>query len=84
MKEKSSIFDKVTQVLLPFFTILGFALTSLKQPGLGLIFNLIAEIFWLYSAWVSWKKANQIGILITTVILTIIIAYGVINYWFLQ
>lgn len=34
--EKSSRFDQVTQVLLPIFTITGFALTSFKKPELGL------------------------------------------------
>ncbi len=82
-KEPTTLFDKITQILLPTFTILGFLLTSLKRPALGLIFNLIAEIFWIYASWQAWKKAGQIGILITTVFITIILVYGVINYWFL-
>ena len=82
-KEPTSVFDKITQVLLPVFTILGFLLTSLKKPAFGLIFNLVAEIFWIYASWQAWKKAGQIGILVTTVFITIIVGYGVINYWFL-
>ena len=85
MDEKnSSVFNKFTQVFLPTFTILGFAFTSLKKPELGLIFNLVAQIFWLYSSWQAWKKANQIGIFITTLVITVIVLYGVINYWFLK
>lgn len=82
-KEPTSLFDKITQVMLPIFTILGFLLTALKKPAFGLIFSLISEIFWIYAAWQAWKKAGQIGILITTVFITIILIYGVINYWFL-
>jgi riboflavin transporter FmnP len=78
-----ALFDKATQILLPIFTILGFLFTSLKKPELGLIFNLISQVFWLYAAWQSWKKAGQIGIFITSIIISIILLYGVINYWIL-
>jgi riboflavin transporter FmnP len=78
-----TLFDKATQILLPILTILGFLFTSLKNPELGLIFNLISQVFWLYSAWQSWKKAGQIGIFITSIIITLILLYGVINYWIL-
>lgn len=80
----NSYFDKATQVLLPALTITGFALTAMKKPQLGLIFNLISEIFWLYSSWYAWKKAGQVGIFITTLIITVIVTYGVINYWFIK
>lgn len=78
---KTTWFDKLTQVMLPVTTIAGFTLTSMKKPELGLVFNLISEIFWLYSSYKAWKTAGQIGIFITTVILTVIIGYGVLNYW---
>lgn len=81
--EKPSLFNQVTQVLLPVFTITGFALTSFKKPELGLIFNLIAQVFWLYASWQAWKKADQVGILITTFFITAVVAFGVINYWVL-
>ena len=76
--------NKITQVALPVFTTLGFLLTALKMPSVGLVFNLIAEIFWLYSSYIAWKKANQIGIFITTIIITIILLYGVANYWLIK
>jgi hypothetical protein len=82
--KKEELFNKTTQIMLPTLTILGFLFTSLKRPDLGLIFNLSAQIFWFYSAWQAWKKANQIGILITTFIITAIVLYGVINYWFIK
>ena len=78
---KNNWFDKLTQVMLPTTTILGFTLTAMKKPELGLVFNLISEIFWLYSSYIAWKTAGQIGIFITTIILTMIIGYGVLNYW---
>lgn len=80
-KKKLLSFDSLTQVLLPTLTILGFLFTSLKSPQVGLIFNLTSEIFWLYAAWQAWKKANQVGILITTIIITLILLFGVFNYW---
>jgi hypothetical protein len=47
------------QVGLTGFTITGFLLTSMKIPEYGLLFNLIAQIFWLYSSWKAGKEANQ-------------------------
>lgn len=81
--KKKEIFDRLTQICLPTFTILGFAFTSLKKPELGLIFNLAAQVFWLYSSYQAWKKADQVGIFVTTLAITAILIYGVINYWFL-
>jgi hypothetical protein len=79
----SSLWHKATQVLLPALTIVGFLLTSLKKPQYGLIFNLISQIFWLYASWQAWKKANQVGILITTIFILAVVVFGVINYWVL-
>jgi riboflavin transporter FmnP len=80
---QNSAFNKLTQIALPTFTILGFLLTSLKKPEIGLIFNLIAQVFWFYAAWKAWKEAGQIGILITSFFITAIVLYGIVNYWFL-
>ncbi len=77
-----NLFDKAAQLLLPALTLIGFGLTSLKRPELGLIFNMIAQIFWLYSGYQAWRKAGQIGVFITVVCVTIIIGAGIINYWF--
>ncbi len=73
--------NNIIQVLLVFFTIAGFLLTSLKLVKYGLILNLISQIFWLYSTYQSWKRADQIGAFINTIIITLILIYGVINYW---
>lgn len=83
VKKKVNFFDQATQILLPIFTILGFLFISAKKPEIGLIFNLIAQIFWLYASYKAWKEAGQIGIFITTLILGAIVLYGVINYWFI-
>ena len=69
------------QIGLVLFTMLGFLLTSLKFPQYGLVANLISEIFWLYSSYKSWKEADQVGIFITTIVITLILLYGVLNYW---
>lgn len=79
-----NLFNKATQIALPLLTTLGFLFTSIKRPDVGLSFNLVAQIFWLYSGYQAWKKANQIGIFITSLIITLIVSYGVINYWFIK
>lgn len=83
-KPKNKIFDNLTQFLLPAFTIAGFAFTSIKRPELGLIFSFLSQVFWLYSGWQAWKKAGQIGIFITSLIITGVVAFGIINYWFIR
>lgn len=75
--------NNLIQIGLVFFTILGFLFTSLKLPAYGLIFNLIAQFFWINSSYKAWKNANQIGIFINTIIITLIVTWGIINYWFL-
>ncbi|QQS61516.1 MAG: hypothetical protein IPN70_01135 [Candidatus Moraniibacteriota bacterium] len=80
---KEKLFNSVTQFALPGLTIGAQIATSLKYPQFGLIINLLAQPFWLYSSWKSYKQAGQIGILITTIIFTVITAMGIINYWYL-
>ena len=75
------LMDKIANIFLPIFTISGFLLTSLKLPQWGLAFNLSSEIFWLYSSYWAWREAKQIGIFITTIVITIILIGGVVNYW---
>lgn len=75
--------NSVFQFCLVLFTVLGFLLTSLKLPQYGLIASLVSQIFWLYSSYKAWKEANQIGIFINTVFITLIVMYGIINYWIL-
>lgn len=82
--EKSKLFDTFAQFALPGLTIAGQIATSLKYPQFGLIINLIAQPFWLYSSWKAYKQAGQSGMFITTVIFTIITTMGVINYWFIK
>ncbi|MDQ3076369.1 MAG: hypothetical protein M3Q34_04575 [bacterium] len=75
--------NNLIQFFLVVFTILGFLFTSLKMPAYGLVFNMISQIFWLQASYKAWKDANQIGIFINTVIITIILMFGIVNYWFL-
>lgn len=83
MKKHFSI-NSVMQVCLVFFTTLGFLLTALKLPQYGLISNLVGEVFWIYSSYKAWKKADQVGMFINTIIITIVILAGVVNYWFIR
>jgi hypothetical protein len=80
---KKISFNAITQICLTVFTILGFLLTSLKLPQYGVIAALISEVFWLYSSYKAWKNANQIGIFITTIFITVTLIFGIINYWVL-
>lgn len=82
-KTKEKLFNTVAQFALPGLTIGAQIATSLKFPEYGLIMNLLAQPFWLYSSWKAWRQAGQIGILITTVIFILITMFGIINYWFL-
>jgi hypothetical protein len=80
---RSLTLDAAMQVGLVAFTGLGFLLTAFKFPQYGLIANLIAQVFWLYSSYWAWRKAGQIGIFIAAVGITLIVGAGVINYWVL-
>jgi len=82
--EKKSFMNVITQFALPIMTIGVQVAIAFKYPQWGLIINLIAQPFWIYSSWKSYKQAGQIGMLITTIIVTIIIAAGIINYWFIK
>jgi hypothetical protein len=73
-------FNGLAQFCIFFFTAMGFLLIGLKLPGWGLASNLISEPFWLYSSYKSWKNANQIGAFITTIMITAILLFGVLNY----
>ena len=70
MKKESNLFNKITQIALPVLTISVQIAIAFKMPQWGLIINLIAQPFWIYSAWKSYKQAGQIGILITAIIVT--------------
>lgn len=80
-KRKYLTLNTAVQIGLIGFTALGFLLTSLKLPQYGLIANLISQIFWLYSAYKAWQQADQIGIFIVTIFITLTLIGGIINYW---
>jgi hypothetical protein len=71
----------VMQIGLVAFTALGFLFTSMKLPHYGVAANLVGQIFWLYSSYRAWREADQIGIFILTICITLILLYGVANYW---
>jgi hypothetical protein len=71
----------VMQIGLVTFTGLGFLFTSMKLPHYGVAANLVGQIFWLYSSYRAWREADQIGIFILTICITLILLYGVVNYW---
>jgi len=77
-------FDILTQFALPGFTIVSYLLTAMKHPEFGLIMSLMAQPFWLYSSWKAYKRLGQSGMFFTSVVITIIVAIGVINYWFFK
>lgn len=83
MPARTKIIDSISQFAIPAFTLTGYLLTSLKYPEWGLFVNLLAQPFWIYSSYKAYKEAQQSGLLITAIFLTIIMAAGVINYWLL-
>ena len=81
MNNSKQLFNNLTQIAIPVLTIATQIAIALKYPQWGLIINLFAQPFWIYSAWKAYKKAGQIGLLITTVLVTIVIGLGILNYW---
>ena len=79
--KNNSVLNLLVQVGLISFTAFGFLLTSLKMPQYGLVANLVAQIFWLYSSYRAWREADQIGIFLATIFITLILTIGVFNYW---
>ncbi len=64
-------------------TVIGFLLISLKFPEYGTIVNMISQVFWLYSGYKAWREAGQVGIFIVSVLITLVLIVGVVNYWIL-
>lgn len=81
MEKYKKMMHFVSQFALPVLTILSQIATSLKYPEYGLLILLISEPFWIYSSWKGYKDAGQIGMFVTTIIMTIVVLIGVINYW---
>jgi hypothetical protein len=81
--KKYLTFNNLTQVCIVLFTFTGFLLTALKLPKWGLLSNLLSQPFWLYSSYKSWKEADQLGLFITTIMIILVLLFGVINYWFI-
>jgi hypothetical protein len=79
----NKLLDNFTQLAIPSLTIGAQFAVALKFPQWGLVINLMAQPFWIYSTWKSYKLAGQFGIFITTIIYSIVTALGVVNYWLL-
>jgi len=77
----NKLFNTIVQVAIPVLTISVQIAIAMKLPQWGLVINMLAQPFWIYSAWKAYKQAGQIGLLITTVLVTIVLALGLINYW---
>ncbi len=75
--------NTIAQISLVVFTVGGYLLISLKMPQYGLLVALVGQVFWIPASYRAWKEADQIGIFITTIFITVVVLGGVINYWFL-
>ena len=53
------------------------ATTLIKVPHYGAIANLVGQVFWLYSSSRAWRGADHIS----TICITLVLVYGVTNYW---
>ncbi|PIU36581.1 hypothetical protein CO005_00580 [Candidatus Roizmanbacteria bacterium CG_4_8_14_3_um_filter_34_9] len=83
MKKNNHLFNTITQIAIPVLTVGTQIAIALKYPQWGLVINLISQPFWIYSSWKAYKKAGQVGLLITTVLVTVVILLGIINYFFM-
>jgi len=83
MKKNNNLFNTITQIAIPVLTVGTQIAIALKYPQWGLVINLISQPFWIYSSWKAYKKAGQVGLLITTVLVTVVILLGIINYFFM-
>jgi len=81
--EYKRLLNRTTQYVIPGLTICAQFAIALHYPEYGLILNLLVQPFWVYSGWKSYKEAGQIGIFVTSIILTIVMIFGVVNYWLL-
>lgn len=81
MDTREKTFNAVSQFALPGLTIGGQVAIALKFPEFGLILNLMAQPFWLHSSWKAYKQAGQSGILVNTIIFTLVTLAGILNYW---
>ena len=77
-------FNSAAQFGLVIFTLAGFLLTSLKLPQYGVMVSFVSQFFWLYSSYHAWKEAKQPGMFVNSLIVTVILFIGVINYWFIR
>ena len=82
MDKNKSLFNMVTQVAIPVLTVGTQIAIALKYPQWGLVINLVSQPFWIYSSWKAYKKAGQVGLLVTTIMVTIVICLGIVNYFF--
>jgi hypothetical protein len=72
--------NAITQVAIPTLTVASYIITAMKHPEIGLIVNLCAEPFRFYSARKSYKEAGQYGLVLVTIVITIVLIGGIINY----
>lgn len=79
MKDKG-LFNKITQYAIPILTIGAQVALAMKFPQRALVVMLLAQPFWFYSAWKAYKSAGQIGILVNTIIFTLVTVAGIMNY----
>ncbi len=77
-------FNLLAQFVIPTLTISAQIAVALKIPQWGLLISMSAQPFWLYSSWKAYKKAGQIGLFITAIIITIVFGFGIFNYWVLD
>ncbi len=76
--------NALMQIGLVGSTVSAFLLISLKFPEYGTIVNMISQVFWLYSGYKAWREAGQAGVFIVSILITLVLIVGVVNYWILE
>lgn len=73
----------LAQIAIPTLTVATQVAIAFKYPQWGLVINMAAQPFWIYSAWKAYKQAGQIGLFVTAIMITVVIGFGILNYWVL-
>ena len=79
MKNEKTI-NSLVQIAIPVLTIGAQIAIAFKFPLWFLLVSLSAQPFWFYSAWKSYRQAGQSGVLVNTIIFTIVTIFGIVNY----
>ena len=82
--KRPTLFSTTIQVGLIALTLIGTMLIALELPEYGIVIQWVAQIFWLYNTYIIYRDDNtQWGMFVLSIIMALVIWYGILNYWYL-